>query len=52
MKKSIVYSVRRGESLWSIARKFGVSYQDVMRWNQMDKGSRLHPGDRLKLYVN
>ncbi len=52
VKKSIVYSVRRGESLWSIARKFGVSYQDVMRWNQMDKGSRLHPGDRLKLYVN
>lgn len=52
VKKSIVYSVRRGESLWSIARKFGVSHQDVMRWNQMDKQSQLHPGDQIKLFVN
>ncbi|UZP66339.1 LysM peptidoglycan-binding domain-containing protein [Desulfovibrio mangrovi] len=52
VKKSIVYKVRRGESLWSIARKFGVSHQDVMRWNQLDKQSQLHPGDQLKLFVN
>ncbi|MFV0348671.1 MAG: LysM peptidoglycan-binding domain-containing protein [Halodesulfovibrio sp.] len=52
VKKSIVYSVRRGESLWSIARKFGVSHQDVMRWNQLDKQSQLHPGDQIKLFVN
>lgn len=52
VKSSIVYNVRRGETLWSIARKFGVSYQDVMRWNQLDKQSLLRAGDRLKLFVN
>ncbi len=52
VKSSIVYRVRRGESIWSIARKFGVSQEDVLRWNGMGSGSTLYPGDTLKLFVN
>lgn len=39
--------VQKGDSLWSIAQRFGVSVQDLRRWNGLDKGRDLHPGQRL-----
>ncbi|SIO41698.1 LysM peptidoglycan-binding domain-containing protein [Halodesulfovibrio marinisediminis] len=50
--KTVAYQVRRGESVWTIAKKFGVSYKDVLRWNQLSKRSVLRPGDNLKIYTN
>jgi membrane-bound lytic murein transglycosylase D len=50
--KTVAYQVRRGESVWTIAKKFGVSYKDVLRWNQLSKRSVLRPGDNLKIYAN
>lgn len=43
------YTVKQGDSLWSISRKFpGVSVQKIKDLNNMD-GSRLKPGMKLKL---
>lgn len=39
-------TVRRGDTLWSLARRHGVSTTDLMRWNNLSS-SRIHPGDRL-----
>lgn len=50
--KTVAYQVRRGESVWTIAKKFGVSYKDVLRWNRLSKRSILRPGDNLKIYAN
>lgn len=50
--KSVVYQVRRGDSLSSIAARFQVAINDVMRWNQLDKGDYLKPGQELTLFVN
>ncbi|WP_290919826.1 LysM peptidoglycan-binding domain-containing protein [Halodesulfovibrio sp.] len=50
--KTVAYQVRRGESVWTIAKKFGVSYKDVLRWNQLSKRSVLRPGDNLTIYAN
>ena len=41
--KSMVYQVRRGDSISSIAARFQVAINDVMRWNQLDKGDYLKP---------
>lgn len=44
------YTVRNGDSLWSISQKFpGVSVQNIKKWNDIS-GTNLKPGTRLKIY--
>ena len=44
--KQKVYTVKSGDSLWSIARKYpGVTEQDIMKWNKC--GERIQPGQKL-----
>lgn len=44
------YTVRSGDSLWSISQKFpGVSVQNIKKWNGIS-GSNLKPGTKLKIY--
>jgi membrane-bound lytic murein transglycosylase D len=46
----VVYTVRRGDNLWTIARLFpGVSNNDIMKWNDIDNASKIHPGQKLKI---
>ena len=46
---SVKYRVRKGDSLSSIAKDYGVNIKDVMRWN--DGTDNLQPGDQLTLFV-
>ncbi|WP_136482699.1 LysM peptidoglycan-binding domain-containing protein [Cognatitamlana onchidii] len=47
--EAITYTVKNGDSLWSIAQKFpGVSIQNIKDWNGIS-GSRLKPGMKLKI---
>jgi membrane-bound lytic murein transglycosylase D len=43
------YTVRSGDSLWSIARKHQVELNDLMRWNDLDDSAVLQPGQSLKI---
>lgn len=44
------YTVRSGDSLWSISQKFpGVSVQNIKKWNDIS-GTNLKPGTKLKIY--
>lgn len=44
-----VYTVRQGDSLWSISKKFpGVTVQNLRAWNDMNTNS-LKPGMKLKI---
>ncbi|OSN10191.1 lytic transglycosylase [Lonsdalea iberica] len=50
---SIIYHVRKGDSLASIAKRHGVDIADVMRWNTViNKKANIQPGDRLTLFVS
>lgn len=40
------YRVQSGDSLWTIARKFQVSTQDIRTWNNLSS-NRLQPGVKL-----
>jgi len=42
------YSVKNGDSLWSISRRFSASTRDIKRWNNL-KSNMIHPGSKLKL---
>ena len=45
-----IYTVKSGDTLWSIAQKFpGVSVQNLRDWNDIS-GSKLKPGMKLKVY--
>ncbi|MEM6685061.1 MAG: LysM peptidoglycan-binding domain-containing protein [Bacteroidota bacterium] len=43
------YTVKSGDSLWSIAQKFpGVSVKNIQKWNDIS-GNKLKPGMKLKV---
>lgn len=44
------YTVKRGDSLWSISRRFGVDFADIARWNKMNVKATLKPGKKLLVY--
>ncbi len=44
-----IHVVRRQETLTLIARRYGVSVVDILRWNNLSSGARIHPGDRLQV---
>lgn len=49
---TITHRVKRGETLGGIARKYGVSQKNIMRWNGIKNPNRLSEGQRLKIIRN
>lgn len=46
----VYYKIKRGDNLWDIAKHYpGVSYEDIMRLNNMKKGYRLRIGQVIKI---
>jgi membrane-bound lytic murein transglycosylase D len=41
-------TVRRGDTLWAIARRYSVSTSDIMSWNNL-RSTVIKPGDRLQI---
>jgi membrane-bound lytic murein transglycosylase D len=46
---TIRYTVRRGDSLWTIARHHNVRVKDLLRWNGLSKNSVIQPGQSIKI---
>ncbi|MCC5795721.1 MAG: LysM peptidoglycan-binding domain-containing protein [Methylophaga sp.] len=49
---TVNYTIRDGDSLWKISRRFNVSVANVREWNNLTERSLLHPGQQLTLYVD
>lgn len=47
--RSTEYRVQNGDSLWTIARRFGVSPEALMRWNDLDNPRALRAGQNLQV---
>ncbi|WP_243152200.1 LysM peptidoglycan-binding domain-containing protein [Pseudoflavonifractor sp. 524-17] len=44
------HTVRRGENLWGLARRYGSALEDVIRWNPQIKNPNLiFPGERVRV---
>jgi membrane-bound lytic murein transglycosylase D len=50
--RSISYTVKQGDSLAQISRKFNVSIADLRKWNPLAVNSSLTPGKKLKVILN
>lgn len=48
--KRTTYTVKRGDTLSSIASRAGVSWRDIAEWNQIDPNANLLAGSTLYLY--
>ena len=46
----VVYRVKRGDTLWDIARSQGVTPSQIRSWNTLRATGHIHPGDRLTLW--
>ena len=49
-KKKIVHVVKKGESLYLIARKYRVSVRQLIAWNNLYGRRYIYPGQRLYIY--
>ena len=43
------YTVRRGDNLWSIARRYNIRSADILQMNDLSEAALLHPGQQLVL---
>ena len=50
--RKLNYTVRNGDSLYLIARKFRVGIDQIARWNNIDRNKLLQPGQKLTMYVD
>lgn len=46
------YTIKRGDTLWAIARNYGVTVQNLVEWNNIQTPNLIYPGQRLILYGN
>ena len=46
---TVQYVVQRGDSLWSIARKYKVRVNDLKSWNELGNSSNIHPGQSIRI---
>ena len=45
-----MYTVKYGDNLWDIAKKFpGVSYTNIMQLNNLSETDKIKPGQQLKI---
>ena len=42
-----IYTVQAGDNAWRIAQNFGISLEQLQRWNGAKRTQALKPGDRL-----
>ncbi len=45
----MTYTIRKGDTLWSIANEMGVNLGALTRWNNLYPEKKLMPGDKLKI---
>jgi lipoprotein NlpD len=43
------YTVKRGDTLSAIARRYKLDYKELARWNRIDRNYVIHPGQTLRL---
>lgn len=48
--EKFIYTVKRGDSLWVIGKRYGVSVKQLTAWNGISRNRYLRPGQKLTLW--
>ena len=43
------HTVAKGESLWGIAKKYGISVEEIQRWNELENADSIDEGQNLQV---
>jgi len=49
--KRQIHTVKSGDNLWDISRKYRVSVGDLLRWNKLASNSLLQPEQKIKILL-
>jgi len=50
--ETMIYTIKKGDTLWSIANETGVNLGALSRWNNLYPEKKLMPGDKLKIEMS
>jgi len=50
-EEEILYTIKKGDTLWAIANEMGVNIGALSRWNNLHPEKKLRPGDKLRVRV-
>ncbi|MCP4725826.1 MAG: LysM peptidoglycan-binding domain-containing protein [bacterium] len=45
------YKIRRGDTIWDISQAYGVSLNDLLKWNGLTRRSRIYPGQEVVVWM-
>jgi membrane-bound lytic murein transglycosylase D len=45
----VYHVVTSGDTVWEIAQKYNVSVNEILKWNNLSRTSRIQPGQKLKV---
>ena len=48
----VIYTVKRGDNLWNLSRKYGTTVQSIAQLNHIQNPNLIYPGQRLRIPVN
>ena len=46
----LTYTIQKGDVISEIAIRFGVTVNEVIKWNELDPSS-IFPGQKIKIYI-
>lgn len=49
--KQVLYTVKRGDSLFEIAQRFNTTPNQIRTWNKLSSKEHIRPGDKLSLKI-